>query len=98
MHMLLDRNIGGCLISLYIPNELAPSEKQRGRIWWRIWVSLTGLSDAAIAYCDALSESPEDLTPDSRVIDSLAAVETALRQEAAIQILTSSSASNNEDG
>jgi len=97
MHRLFDRNIGGHLVSLYIPNELAPSEEQRGRIWWSTRVSLTGLSEAATNYCDALAESPEDLAPDSRVLESLAVVETILKQEATIQALTSSGTSDDED-
>lgn len=97
MHRLFDRNIGGHLVSLYIPNELAPSEEQRGRIWRSIRVSLTGLSEAATNYCDALSESPEELTPDNQVLKSLAVVETVLRQEDTIRALTSSGTSDDED-
>lgn len=97
MHRLFDRNIGGHLVSLYIPNELAPSEEQRGRIWWSIRVSLTGLSEAATNYCDALAESPEDLAPDSQVLESLAVIETVLRQEAMIRALTSNGPVSDED-
>lgn len=97
MRSLFDRNIGGHLVSLYIPNELAPSEEQRGRIWWSIRVSLTGLSEAATNYCDALAESPEDLAPDSQVMESLAVIETVLRQEAMIRALTSNGPVSDED-
>lgn len=97
MHRLFDRNIGGHLVSLYIPNELAPSEEQRGRIWWSIRVSLTGLSEAATNYCDALAESPEDLAPDSQVMEALAVIETVLRQEAMIRALTSNGPVSDED-
>ena len=97
MHRLFDRNIGGHLVSLYIPNELAPSEEQRGRIWWSTRVSLTGLSEAATNYCDALAESPEDLAPDSQVMEALAVIETVLRQEAMIRALTSNGPVSDED-
>lgn len=97
MHRLFDRNIGGHLVSLYIPNELAPSEEQRGRIWWITRVSLTGLSEAATNYCDALAESPEDLAPDSQVMEALAVIETVLRQEAMIRALTSNGPVSDED-
>ena len=97
MHRLFDRNIGGHLVSLYIPNELAPSEEQRGRIWWSIRVSLTGLSEAATNYCDALAESPEDLAPDNQVMEALAVIETVLRQEAMIRALTSNGPVSDED-
>ena len=97
MRSLFDMNIGGHLISLYIPNELPYLEQQKSRAWRRTSTYLKGLSEAAIAYYDALSESPEELTPDSRVLESLAVVETILKQEATIQALTSSGTSDDED-
>lgn len=97
MHRLFDRNIGGHLISLYIPNELPYLEQQKSRVWRRTSTYLKGLSEAAIAYYDALSESPEELTPGSRVLESLAVVETILKQETTIQALTSSGTSDDED-
>jgi hypothetical protein len=98
MYRMFDGNIDGHLISLHIPNKLAFLEEQKGKKWQKIKAPLTGLSDATAAYYDALSESPENLVPDSRVMESLAVVETVLRQEATIRALTSSSASNDEDG
>ena len=97
MHRLFDRSIGGHLVSLYIPNELPYLENQKSRTWQRTSTYLKGLSEAAIAYYDALSESPNELTPDSRVLESLAVVETILKQEATIRALTSSGTSEDED-
>ena len=94
MYRLFDGNIDGRLISLCVPNKLA----QKGRKWQKIMEPFKGLSDATTAYYDALLESPENLVPDSRVMESLAAIETALRQKATIRALTSSSVSNDEDG
>lgn len=98
MYRMFDGNIDGHLISLHIPNELAFLEEQKGKKWQKIKAPLTGLSDATTAYYDALFESPENLVPDSRVMESLAVVETVLRQKATIRALTSSSVSNDEDG
>ena len=98
MYRMFDGNIDGHLISLHIPNKLAFLEEQKGKKWQKIKAPLTGLSDATAAYYDTLSESPENLVPDSRVMESLAVVETVLRQKATIRALTSSSASNDEDG
>ena len=98
MYRMFDGNIDGHLISLHIPNKLAFLEEQKGKKWQKIKAPLTGLSDATAAYYDALSESPDNLVPDSRVMESLAVVETRLRQKATIRALTSSSASNDEDG
>ena len=97
MRSLFDMNIGGHLISMYIPNELPYLEQQKSRAWRRTSTYLKGLSEAAIAYYDALSESPKELTPDSRVLESLAVVETILKQEATIRALTSSGTSDDED-
>ena len=97
MRSLFDMNIGGHLVSLYIPNELPYLEEQKSRAWRRTSTYLKGLSEAAIAYYDALSESPEDLAPDSRVLELLAVVETILKQEATIRALTSSGTSDDED-
>lgn len=94
MYRLFDGNIDGHLISLCVPNKLA----QKGRKWQKIMVPFKGLSDATTAYYDALFESPENLVPDSRVMESLAVIETVLRQKATIRALTSSSVSNDEDG
>lgn len=98
MYRMFDGNIDGHLISLHIPNELAFLEEQKGKKWQKIKAPLTGLSDATAAYYDALFESPENLVPDSRVMESLAVIETVLRQKATIRALTSSSVSNDEDG
>lgn len=68
MRSLFDMNIGGHLISMYIPNELPYLEEQKSRAWRRTSTYLKGLSEAAIAHYDALSESPEELTPDGRVL------------------------------
>lgn len=97
MRDLFDMNIGGHLISMYIPNELPYLEQQKSRAWRRTSTYLKGLSEAAIAYYDALSESPEELTPDNQVLKSLAVVETVLRQEDTIRALTSSGTSDDED-
>lgn len=97
MRSLFDVNIGGHLISMYIPNELPYLEEMKSRAWRRTSTYLKGLSEAAIAYCDALSEPPDELTPDSRVLESLAVVETILKQEATIRALTSSGTSEDED-
>lgn len=97
MRSLFDMNIGGHLISLYIPNELPYLEQQKSRAWRRTSTYLKGLSETAIAYYDALSESPEELTPDNQVLKSLAVVETVLRQEDTIRALTSSGTSDDED-
>jgi hypothetical protein len=97
MRSLFDMNIGGHLVSLYIPNELPYLERQKSRAWRRTSTYLKGLSEAAIAYYDALSESPEELTPDNQVLKSLAVVETVLRQEDTIRALTSSGTSYDED-
>ena len=97
MRSLFDMNIGGHLISMYIPNELPYLEQQKSRAWRRTSTHLKGLSEAAIAYYDALSESPEELTPDNQVLKSLAVVETVLRQEDTIRALTSSGTSDDED-
>lgn len=94
MYRLFDGNIDGHLISLCVPNKLA----QKGRKWQKIMVPFKGLSDATTAYYDALFESPENLVPDSRVMESLAVIETVLRQKATIRALTSSSVSNDEGG
>lgn len=97
MRSLFDMNIGGHLISMYIPNELPYLEEMKSRTGRRTSTYLKGLSEAAIAYYDALSESPKELTPDSRVLESLAVVETILKQEATIRALTSSGTSDDED-
>lgn len=97
MYRMFDGNIDGHLISLHIPNKLTFLEEQKGKKWQKIKAPLTGLSDATTAYYDALSESPENLVPDSRVLESLAVVETILKQEATIRALTSSGTSDDED-